>query len=231
MKTHVLLLTLLLSLFALSATSQTKNRTKVIVETNKGRITLALYDETPIHRDNFLKLCREHYYDSLLFHRVISDFMIQGGDPDSRHTTPDALLGEGDPGYELPAEIVYPQYYHKRGAVAAARRGDDTNPERRSSGSQFYIVWGKTFSKSELKKFAKRIQKNTGGTYSMPEELYKPYMQLGGTPHLDAQYTVFGEVIEGLDIIDYIQKVATDENDRPYDDIIILSTQIIDEKE
>ena len=185
---------------------------------------MALYNETPMHRDNFVRLCREHFFDSLLFHRVIRDFMIQGGDPDSKGADLSDHLGEGGPGYDLPAEIRFPQLFHKRGVLAAAREGDDVNPKRMSSGSQFYIVWGKRFSKSEIKEMAARVKERTG--ISMPEDIQKVYMKQGGTPHLDGQYTVFGEVTDGLDVVDKIQRVATTDEDRPRNDVIILSTEV-----
>ena len=130
---------------------------KVRIKTSEGNILVRLYDDTPRHRDNFLKLAREGYYDGTLFHRVIKDFMIQGGDPDSRNATAGKMLGTGGPDYTLPAEIAYPQRYHKRGALSAARLGDEVNPERESSGSQFYIVWGKTFKSAELKQMERQM--------------------------------------------------------------------------
>ncbi len=218
-------ITFLLSLLLCLALSAKKDKqTRVELFTSKGTIVLKLYNETPIHRDNFVKLVKEGYFNDLLFHRVIEDFMIQGGDPDSRDAAPDKLLGEGDPGYTLPAEIKFPQIYHKRGVLAAAREGDQTNPERRSSGSQFYIVWGKTFSREDIEKVAAHVERTTG--YIMPEELKNYYMHYGGTPHLDGAYTVFGEVVKGLEVVNAIQQVATDRNDRPLEDIKILSAKI-----
>lgn len=218
-------ITFLLSLLLCLALSAKKDKqTRVELFTSKGTIVLKLYNETPIHRDNFIKLVKEGYFNDLLFHRVIEDFMIQGGDPDSRDAAPGKLLGEGDPGYTLPAEIKFPQIYHKRGVLAAAREGDQTNPERRSSGSQFYIVWGKTFSREEIEKVAAHVESTTG--YIMPEELKTYYMHYGGTPHLDGAYTVFGEVVKGIEVVNAIQQVATDRNDRPIEDIKILSAKI-----
>ena len=191
-------ITFLLSLLlCLTLSAKKDKQTRVELFTSKGSIVIKLYNETPIHRDNFIKLVKEGYFNELLFHRVIEDFMIQGGDPDSRDAAPGKLLGEGDPGYTLPAEIKFPQIYHKRGVLAAAREGDQTNPERRSSGSQFYIVWGKTFSREDIEKVAAHVERTTG--YIMPEELKNYYMHYGGTPHLDGAYTVFGEVVKGLD--------------------------------
>lgn len=203
-----------------------KSRTQVTLHTSHGDITVALYDETPVHRDNFVRLCREHFFDSLLFHRVIRDFMIQGGDPDSKGADLSDPLGEGGPGYDLPAEIHFPQLFHKRGALAAAREGDNENPQRMSSGSQFYIVWGKRFSKSEMREMTQRMKERAGVT--IPEDIQKYYMKQGGTPHLDGLYTVFGEVTEGLDVVDKIQRVATTEEDRPRLDVVILSTEVKD---
>ncbi|MBQ7742895.1 MAG: peptidylprolyl isomerase [Bacteroidaceae bacterium] len=221
MKHTTLLLSLLL---CLTLSAKKDKQTRVEMFTSKGTIVLKLYNETSIHRDNFIKLVKEGYFNDLLFHRVIEDFMIQGGDPDSRDAAPGKLLGEGGPDYTLPAEIKFPQIYHKRGVLAAAREGDQTNPERRSSGSQFYIVWGKTFSREEIDKIASHVERTTG--YTMPEELKTYYMHFGGTPHLDGAYTVFGEVVKGIEVVNAIQQVATDRNDRPLEDIKILSAKI-----
>ena len=221
-------LSLALCLFCLcSLAQQVEHRTHVIISTDKGDITVSLYNDTPLHRDNFIQLCQEHFYDSLLFHRVISDFMIQGGDPQSRHARMDKELGDGGPGYELPAEIFYPKHFHKRGALAAAREGDATNPERKSSGSQFYIVWGKRYGKSELKEMVEAMREEVKGYPQMPDSVRQTYLKIGGCPHLDAQYTVFGEVSAGLDVVKRIQNVATEDNDRPFDDIKILSTKVV----
>lgn len=212
----------------LAATAREGNKCKrVLIATNKGNITVELYDETPRHRDNFLHLCATHYYDSLLFHRVIENFMIQGGDPDSRHARMDKPLGEGGPGYTLPAEIDFPRHFHRRGALAAAREGDKTNPQRRSSGSQFYIVWGRRFTKKEVRKMAQQLQEKSEGKITMPDNVRETYVKTGGAPHLDGTYTVFGQVVEGLDVVERIQKAATIEGDRPFDDIVILSTTIL----
>lgn len=225
-----------------------------------GDITVRLYDETPIHRDNFLKLAKEGYYDGTLFHRVIKGFMIQGGDPDSKNAPAGKMLGVGGPDYTLQAEIK-DNLFHKRGALAAARQGDEVNPERRSSGSQFYIVWGQVYNEGQLRQFSKqlRMQKvqdifnalasehkaeimqmrrdrnraalqelqdklvaeaeSKVGKEGLTEEQLQLYSTLGGTPHLDGQYTVFGEVEEGLDIVEMIQGTATGRADRPLDDI------------
>ena len=233
---------------------------KVQIKTMLGDIVVRLYDETPIHRDNFMKLVKEGYYDGTLFHRVIKDFMIQGGDPDSKGAPAGKMLGVGGPDYTLEAEIK-DSLFHKRGALAAARQGDEVNPERRSSGSQFYIVWGQVYNEGQLRQFSKqlRMQKvqaafndlasshrdeimqmrrdrnrtglqklqeklvaeaeNKVGKAGLTEERLKIYSTIGGTPHLDGQYTVFGEVEEGLDVVEMIQSSATGRGDRPVDDI------------
>ena len=199
---------------------------QVLLHTTEGDIRIALYDDTPIHRDNFLKLVSEHFYDSLLFHRVIKSFMIQTGDPQSRHAEPGATLGEGDVDYTLQPEFLVPKHYHRRGAVAMAREGDKSNPERRSSGCQFYIVWGKNYSTKELETIQQKVLDATDGKTTMSSEMFWDYKNTGGSPHLDGQYTVFGEVVEGLDVVERIQKVYTDDYDRPVEDVRILSTQI-----
>lgn len=198
---------------------KTKDMTKVKIKTSMGDITIALYNETPLHRDNFIKLANEHFYDGLLFHRVIQNFMIQTGDPQSKNAKPGQPLGSGGPGYTIPAEIL-PSFYHKRGAVAAARLGDQMNPKKESSGSQFYIVDGRVFPYDQLERMVTatgqpltQIQKNT-------------YSSVGGAPHLDGAYTVFGEVISGMDVVDRIAAQATDRGDRPVNDISILETVV-----
>jgi len=195
---------------------------EVLIETTVGNIRIMLYDDTPVHRDNFLKLVDEHFYDSLLFHRVIKNFMIQAGDPKSKNAEPGETLGGGDLGYTLPAEIKATTHYHARGAVAMAREGDKVNPERRSSACQFYIVWGKTYSTKELEAIQEKVQANTNGQTSFTSEMFWTYRKRGGSPHLDGQYTVFGEVTEGLDVVEKIQKVFTDDYNRPVDDVRIL---------
>lgn len=240
------------------------------IETTAGPIKIRLYDDTPLHRDNFLKLAKEGYYDGVLFHRVIKDFMVQTGDPDSKNAQPGAMLGAGSPDYTIPAEFVYPKHYHKFGALAAARTGDDMNPERRSSGSQFYIVTGKKYLPAQLSRMeemsvqkqlqsyfmnlqrqkmdtirALRLAKDSVGLENLRQELIreteanvKPvtmteqqvrdYTTIGGTPHLDGQYTVFGEVLEGMDTVDKIQNAETDGHDRPLEDIKIVSVKVIE---
>lgn len=241
---------------------------KVKISTGFGDIIVRLYDETPAHRDNFLKLAREGFFDGTLFHRVIKDFMIQGGDPDSKTAKKGQQLGCGDVGYTIPAEFT-PSLFHKRGALSAARQGDQVNPERRSSGCQFYIVWGKTYSEGQMGQLERqskmqalqstfnslamehraeiiqmrkdRNQKGLSdlqdqleaeanaivaekGLGAFSEEMKKAYSTIGGTPFLDGQYTVFGEVEEGLDVVGRIQEVATDPNDRPLEDLKMTVT-------
>lgn len=238
----------------------------VLIKTDFGNIKIKLYDDTPLHRDNFKKLINEGFYKDLLFHRVIKNFMVQGGDPNSRFVSDTMTLGEGDLNYTIPAEINYPQHFHKRGALAAARTSNDVNPERESSASQFYIVTGKTFSEKELTKIEKeRVERQTQSLYNelqaenkdkikefyasgdrdglaafrqglyaqavettkadsslyFPEEVKNSYTKEGGAMHLDGEYTVFGEVIEGMDVVDKIQNVKVDKKDRPVQDVIM----------
>lgn len=181
-----------------------------LIETDHGTMTVKLYDSTPLHRDNFKKLVADSYYDDLLFHRVIKGFMVQGGDPKSKGASASTRLGGGGPGYTTPAEIGA---YHFKGALSAARTGDAGNPEKKSSGSQFYVVQGKKSSAAELSNFAK----SKGITYS-PEDIAR-YTEFGGTPFLDNEYTVFGEVVDGLDVIDKIAAVKTAPGDRPVEDV------------
>ena len=236
----------------------------VKISTTLGDITVRLYDETPIHRDNFLKLAAEGYFNGTLFHRVIKGFMIQGGDPESKGAPAGKSLGTGGPDYTLPAEIKPKDVFHKRGALSAARQGDEVNPEKESSGSQFYIVWGKVYKEAELKqlehqlkmqqeqnffnalaierraeimemrrnrdraslmelqeklgKMAAEMSKEKGAPSFTPEQV-EAYTTIGGTPFLDGEYTVFGEVVEGLDVVEKIQNAETSSNDRPKNDI------------
>ena len=246
---------------------------KVHIHTSLGDIVVRLYDETPKHRDNFVKLASEGYFDGTLFHRVIKDFMIQGGDPDSKGAPAGKNLGTGGPDYTIPAEFVYPQLFHKRGALSAARTSDEVNPNRESSGSQFYIVWGKQYKPGELKQMERQLamQQEQGvfnrlvaenrpkimdlrrkrdqaalqelqddliaqthaicaeqGTMKFTDEQVQVYTTLGGTPFLDNQYTVFGEVEEGLDVVEQIQNVATGRNDRPVEDVSMQVTVLED---
>ncbi|MCD7710501.1 MAG: peptidylprolyl isomerase [Porphyromonadaceae bacterium] len=233
------------------------------IKTDLGKIVIKLYNDTPEHRDNFIKLARSGFYDGLLFHRVIKDFMVQGGDPDSREAKADQPLGSGGPGYTLPAEFI-PAHFHKKGALAAARQGDNVNPEKRSSGSQFYIVTGQVFSESQLSSMEQQMNRmreetlfqslatahrqeimqyrmarnqvalaelqdkliaetkdslRKEGPIRFTPEQKEAYTTIGGAPHLDGSYTVFGEVVEGFDVLDRIQSVPTREGDRPKQDI------------
>ena len=236
------------------------------MKTSEGTIKLKLYNDTPIHRDNFIKLSKSKFFEGIIFHRVIKNFMIQSGDPDSRNPKPDSTYGEGGPGYDLPAEIVN-THFHKKGVLAAAREGDKTNPERKSSGSQFYIVQGKKFTDAELdaveKKVNDRLRLNTiekifesekakpennalsaeefknlvnlkveaavnsTPPFKISEERREVYKKIGGSPHLDSSYTIFGEVIEGMDVVDKIAATPTNPKDRPLKDIFILNVKVI----
>ena len=246
--------------------------TKVELKTSLGDIVLGLYKETPKHHDNFVKLVKEGYYDGVLFHRVIDKFMIQPGDGTSKTAKPGQMLGTGDPCYTVEAEFVYPKFFHKRGALAAARTADQVNPERRSSGSQFYIVTGKKYNEQELVQMEKQMQmmnmqsifqakaaahqkelmkmrmaRDTAAVEALRQQLIaeteaeaaknpakltpeqrEAYMTVGGTPHLDNQYTVFGEILEGMDVVAKIEGVDTDRNDRPKEDIKIISAKIVE---
>jgi len=183
------------------------------IETSKGDMLIKLYDETPAHRDNMIKLINEGFYKDQLFHRVIKDFMIQGGDPHSTGAEKGQRLGSGNPGYTVPAEF-HKDLIHKKGALAAARKGDNANPEQASSGSQFYLVQGRVLTPEEVNILTQR------GVASFTEETAEIYTSVGGTPHLDGAYTVFGEVIEGLEIIDSIAAIPCDAYDRPIEDVI-----------
>jgi len=200
--------------------------TEVLLETTMGNIRIALYDETPQHRDNFLKLTKMGSYDSLLFHRVIKDFMVQSGDIFSKNAKPGQLLGMGDYDYAQEPEFRLPKIFHRRGVVAAAREGDEKNPERRSGASQFYIVWGKIYDDRRLDYTQTKLDSITNGAVQLTPEMREVYKTIGGTPHLDGQYTVFGEVTEGLDLIEKMQLVETDKNDRPLEDIRILKATV-----
>lgn len=197
--------------------------TVVMMETNYGMIVLKLYDETPRHRDNFIKLAENREFDGLLFHRVIKNFMIQAGDPKSRDAKPGEPLGDGTLGYTIPAEIN-PRLFHKRGALCAARQGDAVNPKRESSASQFYIVQGNVWDEKQLDMMQERM-----GKKFTPEQR-KTYTTIGGTPHLDGEYTVFGEVLEGMEVVDKIAGVQTGMMDRPEKDVRILSVRVLKNK-
>ncbi len=247
--------------------------TKLKIETTAGDIVVKLYNETPKHRDNFIKLAENGTYEGTLFHRVIKDFMIQAGDPDSKGAPKGQMLGAGDVGYTIPAEFVYPRYFHKRGALSAARQGDQVNPEKASSGCQFYIVTGKVYNDSTLLDMEQQMNyrnynnvfnalaaKHAKEIYQMrkagdeeglialqdtlmaqtekqlagqPEFHFTPeqvaaYTTVGGVPHLDGDYTVFGEVLEGMDVVDKIQRVKTDRNDRPEEDVMIRKVTVLE---
>jgi len=222
MKKRILSL-LAFALMVCGAKGQTST-TEVLLETTAGNIRIALFDETPQHRDNFLRLVQEHVYDSLLFHRVIKDFMIQTGDLHSKHAQPGQRLGSGDYNYTVEAEFRLPTLFHRRGMVAMAREGDRVNPERRSSACQFYIVWGRVYNDARLAKVQERL--DTTAHVTLTPAMQEVYKTVGGIPHLDGQYTVFGEVTEGLDVVDRIQQSATDSYDRPLEDIRILRATV-----
>ena len=248
--------------------------TTVIMHTSLGDVTLKLYNETPLHRDNFIKLVKKGTYNGLLFHRVIKDFMVQGGDVTSKDAPMNKSLGAGDFGYTVPAEFVYPKYFHKKGALCAARTGDEVNPERASSASQFYIVTGKKYTEGELKQMEKQLENRlkqsifarlqtenkakimqlyrngekeelailrdtlVGKTEleaekrkeeaCLPAELREAYQSVGGVPFLDNQYTVYGEVVDGIEVVDAIQKVKTNKQDRPLENIVIKSMELVE---
>ena len=211
---------------ALSSCS-TKKGYMVRMFTTAGIVDMKLYDETPAHRDNFVRLVKNHQYDSLLFHRVIKDFMIQGGDPASKNAVPGELLGEGDLGYTVEAEFMPDLHYHRRGALAAAREGDDVNPSKASSACQFYIVWGKVYTKEQLESYMEWYKQRTGKELNVTPEQFEAYTTVGGTPHLDGGYTVFGEVVKGLEVIETIQNVKCDGNDRPLRDVRIIKMELV----
>lgn len=254
---------------------QLSAKTMVKIETSEGDILVELFDDTPAHRDNFIKLAQSGFYDGQLFHRVVRDFVIQGGDPESKDATPERMLGSGGPGYDVDAEIVFPKHFHRRGALAAAREGDDTNPERKSSGSQFYIVTGKVFNSGQLQQMqrmknmrleqdiAQRLKsenrdtimalrrgRNLSALSALQDELVmkaeqeaearkfvftpeqvEAYTSVGGAPNLDGDYTVFGQVVEGMDVVDKIQLHEINRStERPIDDVKILSVKVVDGK-
>ena len=211
-----------------STVKKKDRRRDVLMQTTMGDIVIRLSDSTPLHRDNFLKLVKVGYYDSVLFHRVIKDFMIQAGDPNSKRAPAGQSLGNGGPGYTVPAEFRT-SLFHKKGVIAAARMGDNVNPEKASSGSQFYIVQGKTFTSGELDTV--EIFRLNGR--KIPAVQRAVYTTIGGTPHLDQGYTVFGEVLKGLDIVDKIAAVQTSraqDRDRPLQDVRIVKMKLIKRK-
>lgn len=253
-------------------TNQIENTDMLVdIKTTAGDIRVRLFGDTPRHRDNFVKLVKEGYYDGVLFHRVIKEFMIQTGDPDSKSAKKGQMLGSGGPGYQVDAEIVYPKHFHQRGALAAARQADQVNPERKSSGSQFYIVTGRKSNDSELVQMEKQLdmvrkqsifqdlarehqdeirrlrlardnaslealrtqlieqteKKASEAGELLTAEQREAYKTVGGAPHLDGQYTVFGQVEQGMEVVDRIEQAATDRNDRPVEDIKIISATIV----
>lgn len=211
-------------IFTIPIVAQNTNeqRAQVMLETSMGNIEIALYNETPLTRDNFIKLVKMKFYDGLLFHRTIKDFMIQSGDPKSKNAQPGQVLGETSLAYTIPAEFRFPLLHHKRGAVAMAREDDSTNPNRASSSCQFYIVWGKVFDDNGIARVQEKLDADTISKIKLTDDVIKDYKTIGGVPHLDGQYTVFGEVIKGLDIVDKIQSVKGDANNRPLEDIRII---------
>ena len=203
-------------------------QTQVVLETTMGNIRLELNEkDTPLHSKNFKELIEKGFYDNILFHRLAKNFVIQAGDPSSVNAEPGVLLGDTKEPYSVPEEIHYPQLMHKRGALCMAREGDDVNPERASSAYQFYIVYGKRFDDAELDKIQKRLDEATDGQVKLTPEVRKIYKTKGGLPHLDGQYTVFGEVMEGLDVVERIQKEEVDENGRPLVDVRILRAYVV----
>lgn len=260
---------ILLTAFLFSCNPYRNINEKIVeISTTEGKIIVKLYNETPKHRDNFIKLVNDSYYNNILFHRVIENFMIQAGDPDSKNAAPGDTLGEGDPGYKIDAEFN-PNIFHKKGVLAAAREGSKENPYLKSSGSQFYIVQGKKFTDEDLIKQENRINKafkdnlfnkllfenqeintknNLGKNdtlifqetyiqldsimskhipYTIPSHQKEIYKTIGGTPHLDGSYTIFGEVLEGIEIVDKIAAEKTDSNDRPLRDIKIINMKLL----
>ncbi len=231
MKRFVLLSIAILGLLTASWAQESNkdvfSKKGVLLRTTMGDIVIGLYNETPQHRDNFLKLVKQKAYNGVLFHRVIKDFMIQGGDMSSKTAVKGQELGGGPETYSIPAEIRFPQLFHKKGVVAAARENDMVNPQRASSSSQFYIVVGQKMTNEQLDQVQLRVFQATKGTARFTPEQREVYRTVGGTPHLDGQYTVFGEVVKGMDVVEKIQLVETDRNDRPLDDVKIVKAKII----
>lgn len=223
MRKAISLLTIFtLYLLTIGSGFMTQAQTIVVFETSNGIIKIKLYDETPLHKENFVKLVQSGYYDSIMFHRVIQGFMIQAGDPNSRNANQDQPLGDGGPGYTIPAEFNQ-SLFHKKGAVAAARLGDQVNPSKSSSGSQFYIVQGQVLTLSQLDALSR-----SGRHQPFSDDEIKVYTTIGGTPHLDNNYTVFGEVIEGIGVVDLIAGAETDPRNRPLKDLRIIKAYLQD---
>lgn len=211
----------------LSAVScQTSRRAEILFETTKGDFTMALFNETPLHRDAYLLLTRCGYFDSILFHRVIDNFVVQAGDPNSRKARPGQMLGDGEP-FRIPAEIRFPKLYHKRGMVNAAREGDDTNPNRESCGSQFAIMTCGPLTDAQIERGEKWVREGTEGKAELTKDMKEHYKKHGGSPHLDAQYTVFAEIVSGMNVVDSIQKVKVDKFDRPLEDVRIVRATVV----
>lgn len=267
----VLLLAVMTSYSQTTMNADRDNAVAVEIKTTAGDIIMTLFNDTPLHRDNFVKLVGEGYYDGLLFHRVIPEFMAQTGDPFSRTATPGQLLGEGGPDYLVDAEIKYPEHFHRYGAVAAARQSDELNPERRSSGSQFYIVTGKKYTAGQLRSMERKLNRERemeigrrlneqyrdsimslrkarnfsaltalqdeiiektdaemrANPFRFPEEVVEAYTTVGGIPHLDGEYTVFGQVVKGMDVVEKITQQPTDSMARPLEDVRILTVKIV----
>jgi len=202
-------------------------RREVLLQTSMGDIKVALYNETPLHRDNFIRLVGEGAYDGVLFHRVIKDFMIQTGDLGSKNAPKEGELEDTPEAYKIPAEIRYPTLFHKRGTVAAAREPDQVNPNHESSASQFYIVYGWDFNEAEIDLFQQKLDSISDGKVKMTPEVREAYLKYGGSPHLDGGYTVFGEVLQGMDVVERIQAVETGVANRPKEDVRIVKATII----
>lgn len=222
------ILTSLVLLFTLATAFAQNDRAQVTFKTTEGEIVVELYNETPLHRDNFLLQVRHKLYNGVLFHRVINEFMIQGGDPLSKNAKPGEELGEGTdtPDEWLSPEFRVPEFYHVRGSLAAAREGDVVNPDKKSSPQQFYIVTGRTFTDAELDRIQQRVTQDTKGRVTLTPAMREAYRTLGGAPHLDGSYTVYGRVVKGMEIVDRIQKVDTDRNNRPLHDVRIMKAKV-----
>lgn len=223
-----LVITMLLCACSTTRVTNADKRKDVLLQTSMGNIIVRLSDATPLHRDNFIKLVKSKFYNGILFHRVINKFMIQAGDPDSRNAAPGKPLGEGGPGYTVPAELR-PELFHKKGVIAAAREGDDVNPLKASSGSQFYLTQGRVFTSVQLDSL--EIKRLKGR--KIPEAHRAVYTTLGGVPHLDQNYTVFGEVVKGIEVIDSIAAVSTSkgkDKDRPLTDVKISNAKMVKRK-
>ena len=215
------------ALLLIAVQNHAVGQTQIVLETTMGDIRLELNEkEAPLHSKNFKELVEHGFYDSILFHRLAKDFVIQAGDPSSKNAEPGVLLGDTKEPYSVPAEIAYPQLMHKRGALCMAREGDDVNPERASSAYQFYIVYGKQFDDAMLDKMQARLDDMTSGQVKLTPEVRETYKTVGGLPHLDGQYTVFGKVVEGLDVVESIQGVPVDKNSRPLNDVRILRAYV-----